>query len=81
VACAHRRGRCGEQLYRSSINAGAWPCPSRDSNCGVLIRPASANPDRLAARFPGLEDLIEKARFYIHAAKSPATLRAWLSHL
>jgi hypothetical protein len=31
----------------------------------------------LAARYPGLEDLIEKARAYIHAAKAPATLRAY----
>jgi site-specific recombinase XerD len=31
----------------------------------------------LAARSPDLEDLIEKARSYIHAAKSPATLRAY----
>lgn len=31
----------------------------------------------LATRFPGLEDLIEKTRAYIHAAKSPATLRAY----
>ncbi|HUZ97206.1 MAG TPA: site-specific integrase [Edaphobacter sp.] len=31
----------------------------------------------LAARSPDLEDLIEKARAYIHAAKSPATLRAY----
>jgi integrase len=31
----------------------------------------------LAVRSPGLEDLIEKARSYIHAAKSPATLRAY----
>jgi hypothetical protein len=31
----------------------------------------------LAARSPALEDLIEKARGYIHAAKSPATLRAY----
>ena len=31
----------------------------------------------LAARSPGLEDLIEKTRAYIHAAKSPATLRAY----
>jgi len=31
----------------------------------------------LAARSPDLEDLIEKARSYIHAAKAPATLRAY----
>jgi integrase len=31
----------------------------------------------LAARSPALEDLIEKARGYINAAKSPATLRAY----
>jgi site-specific recombinase XerD len=31
----------------------------------------------LATRSPDLEDLIEKARGYIHAAKSPATLRAY----
>jgi site-specific recombinase XerD len=31
----------------------------------------------LAARSPDLEDLIEKARAYIHAAKAPATLRAY----
>ena len=31
----------------------------------------------LAVRSPGLEELIEKARSYIHAAKSPATLRAY----
>jgi integrase len=31
----------------------------------------------LAARSPDLEDLIEKARGYIRAAKSPATLRAY----
>jgi hypothetical protein len=31
----------------------------------------------LAARSSDLEDLIEKARSYIHAAKSPATLRAY----
>jgi len=31
----------------------------------------------LAAHSLGLEDLIEKARSYIHAAKSPATLRAY----
>jgi len=31
----------------------------------------------LATRSPGLEELIEKARSYIHAAKSPATLRAY----
>ena len=31
----------------------------------------------LAPRFPGLEDLLEKARSYIHAAKAPATLRAY----
>jgi integrase len=31
----------------------------------------------LATRFPGLEDLIEKTRAYIHAAKSLATLRAY----
>ena len=31
----------------------------------------------LAARSPDLEDLIEKTRSYIHAAKSPATLRAY----
>jgi integrase len=31
----------------------------------------------LATRSPGLEDLIEKTRAYIHAAKSPATLRAY----
>jgi hypothetical protein len=31
----------------------------------------------LAVRSPGLEDLIEKARSFIHAAKSPATLRAY----
>ena len=28
-------------------------------------------------RSPGLEDLIERARSYIHAAKAPATLRAY----
>jgi integrase len=31
----------------------------------------------LAPRSPDLEDLIEKARSFIHAAKSPATLRAY----
>lgn len=31
----------------------------------------------LAARSPDLEDLIEKARSYIHAAKAPSTLRAY----
>ena len=31
----------------------------------------------LATRSPGLEDLIEKTRAYIRAAKSPATLRAY----
>jgi integrase len=31
----------------------------------------------LATRSRGLEDLIEKARSYIHAAKAPATLRAY----
>ncbi len=31
----------------------------------------------LAMRSPGLEDLIEKTRSYIHAAKAPATLRAY----
>ncbi|MHB2010001.1 MAG: site-specific integrase [Acidobacteriaceae bacterium] len=31
----------------------------------------------LATRSPDLEDLIEKTRGYIHAAKSPATLRAY----
>ena len=31
----------------------------------------------LAMRSPGLEDLIERARSYIHAAKAPATLRAY----
>ena len=31
----------------------------------------------LAVRSPDLEDLIEKTRAYIHAAKSPATLRAY----
>jgi integrase len=31
----------------------------------------------LATRSPDLEELIEKARAYIHAAKSPATLRAY----
>jgi integrase len=31
----------------------------------------------LATRSPGLEDLIEKTRAYIHAAKAPATLRAY----
>jgi site-specific recombinase XerD len=31
----------------------------------------------LATRAPGLEELIEKARSYIHAAKSPANLRAY----
>ena len=31
----------------------------------------------LAMRSPGLEDLIEKTRAYIHAAISPATLRAY----
>jgi len=31
----------------------------------------------LATRSPDLEDLIEKARGYIHAAKAPATLRAY----
>ena len=31
----------------------------------------------LAARSPDLEDLIERARAYIHAAKAPATLRAY----
>jgi hypothetical protein len=30
----------------------------------------------LATRSPGLEDLIEKTRAYIHAAKSPATRNA-----
>src|ERR1035438_2064671 len=31
----------------------------------------------LAVRSHGLEDLIERARSYIHAAKAPATLRAY----
>ena len=31
----------------------------------------------LAARSPGLEDLIEKTKAYIRGAKSPATLRAY----
>lgn len=31
----------------------------------------------LATRSPDLQDLIEKARAYIHAAKAPATLRAY----
>ena len=31
----------------------------------------------LATRSPDLEDLVEKTRAYIHAAKSPATLRAY----
>jgi integrase len=31
----------------------------------------------LATRSPGFEDLIEKTRAYIHAAKAPATLRAY----
>jgi len=31
----------------------------------------------LATRSPGLEDLIERARAYIHVAKAPATLRAY----
>jgi hypothetical protein len=71
-----------------SIQAAPVARPSRDREAGTAstylialhssgVIPRQTPTLSLATRSPGFEDLIEKTRAYIHAAKAPATLRAY----